>query len=324
MTQLLRRSVDTSEGPEVQRAAQLEALAYGTQMEAAFDLPSGYRLDFEAMFQRRLKQRDALSPRELTDAMMALGEEASTRLMWAYRHSAGENVVFVDPLEYVLLTGPQENRSVHPDTMLALASLPNNARYLIPGFYGRTLDGKIATLPFGGSDTTGAIVAVALGASEYRIYKDDVDGIYPVHPDLGLGARPVKRMTYSEAFEFACQAFDYRAVEPVERAGIPVVVRSTRGADLGTRVATSRDDIEQRPIIGITQGPDNIVLIGEGLRAPHVQSAASSALRAAGIDHAYGERGGIRCSYRLGRGDAQRATRSVYNAFFGTEMPRAA
>ncbi|MCD8307865.1 MAG: aspartate kinase, partial [Clostridia bacterium] len=52
---------------------------------------------------------------------------------------------------------------------------------VFPGFYGRTVEGKVKTFSRGGSDITGAIVARAVGASVYENWTD-VSGFLACDP----------------------------------------------------------------------------------------------------------------------------------------------
>lgn len=60
-------------------------------------------------------------------------------------------------------------------------------RAVIPGFYGSDCHGNIRTLPRGGSDVSGALIAAAVNAGLYENWTD-VDGLYSADPCLVTGA----------------------------------------------------------------------------------------------------------------------------------------
>ena len=69
---------------------------------------------------------------------------------------------------------------VAPETyhLLADFQLAPDERIVVPGFFGFTMAGYIATFSRGGSDVTGAILARGLGAERYENFTD-VDAILP-------------------------------------------------------------------------------------------------------------------------------------------------
>jgi len=104
----------------------------------------------------------------------------------------------------------------------------NAEQVVIPGFYGVYKD-DIRTFPRGGSDISGALLAIKLQASVYENWTD-VDGVYAKDPRIYKDQKPFPRLTYHEAFELfqsgAC-VLHPDAVAPVAKRGIPIHIRNT-------------------------------------------------------------------------------------------------
>lgn len=77
-----------------------------------------------------------------------------------------------------------------------------NKCYVIPGFYGKTLKGKIKTFSRGGSDVTGAIVAVLAGCEIYENWTD-VDGFLAADPKICKGPELIGELSYHELRELS-------------------------------------------------------------------------------------------------------------------------
>lgn len=72
-----------------------------------------------------------------------------------------------------------------------------NENYVIPGFYGENAKGEIVTFSRGGSDVTGAIVALLTKADVYENFTD-VDGFFSANPQIVCAPKLVKKLTYDE------------------------------------------------------------------------------------------------------------------------------
>ena len=72
---------------------------------------------------------------------------------------------------------------------------------IIAGFQGVNENGDITTLGRGGSDTTAVAIAAALGCN-CTIYTD-VEGIYPIDPNLYPNAKKIDYIGYKEMIEIA-------------------------------------------------------------------------------------------------------------------------
>ncbi|MEM7624727.1 MAG: aspartate kinase [Planctomycetota bacterium] len=140
-------------------------------------------------------------------------------------------------------------------------------RAVVPGFYGRDIDGHIKTFSRGGSDVTGAIVARAVNASVYENWTD-VSGLLMTDPRIVASPETIDTLTYRELRELSymgATVLHPEAVFPVRQAGIPVNIRNTNAPDHpGTRIVAAGDgnaaNPTRHPITGIAGRRDFTII----------------------------------------------------------------
>jgi aspartate kinase len=169
----------------------------------------------------------------------------------------------------VALTGEQagivtddhfgEARVVRVNTERLTEELAEGKIPVVTGFQGVTATGDITTLGRGGSDTSGAVLGVALQAELVEIYTD-VDGVKTADPRLVPTAITREHMTYAEVVEMAllgAKVIHPRAVEIAREGRVPLKVRSTTGNGNGTLITDGQqsgkvgDLKNDRPVVGI-------------------------------------------------------------------------
>jgi aspartate kinase len=160
----------------------------------------------------------------------------------------------------------REDGRVDESTYPTLASaLAGEGLYVIPGFYGSTLDGKVKTFSRGGSDITGAIVARAVGAEVYENWTD-VSGFLMTDPRIVKNPRPMRTVTYREIRELAymgANVFHEEAIFPVYPARIPINIRNTNAPDdPGTLIVDERD-VADGVVVGIAGKPGFTIIFIE-------------------------------------------------------------
>ena len=136
---------------------------------------------------------------------------------------------------------------------LLAARMSGDGVYVVPGFYGRDVQGRIKTFPRGGSDITGAVVARAVKASVYENWTD-VSGLLMADPRIVRGPKPIAEVTYRELRELAyagASVLHEETIFPASEAGIPIQIKNTdKPDDVGTRIVATRD-ASQDSIVGI-------------------------------------------------------------------------
>ena len=133
--------------------------------------------------------------------------------------------------------------------------LQNLEHVVIPGFYGRGVDGKIKTFSRGGSDITGSIVAGAMKVDVYENWTD-VSGFLVADPRIVENPVAINTITYRELRELSymgASVLHEDAVFPVRAAGIPINIRNTNSpGDNGTLIAaTLPPDVKRGAVTGI-------------------------------------------------------------------------
>lgn len=220
--------------------------------------------DFSSTF-REVKQRFVEIETELgVDAGIAaaietFGEELRSGVTRDYVASRGEyfnaliiakflDAQFADPMETITI---QSNGLVDPASYQRLSDRLSNhsQRYVIPGFYGRGVDGKVKTFSRGGSDISGAIAARAIEAICYENWTD-VSGLLMADPRIVEQPDPMVEVTYRELRELSymgASVLHDEATLPVREAGIPIHIKNTNEPEhAGTRIVPRLSEAEAK------------------------------------------------------------------------------
>jgi aspartate kinase len=185
------------------------------------------------------------SPRSL-DAIAAIGELASSRLVTAALVSAGIPATWADPR--ALIATDESFTSATPlvdetneQTVAHLRPALDVGRVIVTGgFVGATRRGITSTLGRGGSDYSAALLGAALDAEEIQIWTD-VDGMLTADPRVVDCAQLVPSLSFAEAAElayFGAKVLHPKTIQPAAARNIPVRILNTfRPTAAGTRIA---------------------------------------------------------------------------------------
>lgn len=226
-------------------------------IEIANSLGIGY--DVINVINRDLTERclmDTSNRGEFMDCLKASGEDNCAKLMAAYLINQGHKAEYVNPGDAgLILTEEYGNAHVLPESYENLADLHDpDVIKIIPGFFGYSKNGDIVTLPRGGSDVTGSIVAAAVNADLYENFTD-VDSIFAVNPNLVDNPAPITDLTYKEMRELSYAGFSVfheEALTPVYYKGIPVNIKNTNNPTApGTTIHSEVKSENRRLITGI-------------------------------------------------------------------------
>ena len=174
-----------------------------------------------------------LSPR-VTDALLAIGERSSVRLVAAALERRGAAARAHHAGDLGLTTDARHGRAEPvadwaERLRLAVDDLPDAELPVVTGFLGRSAAGDSTTLGRGGSDTSAALFGAALGVDEIQIWTD-VPGFLRADPRVVAEAELIPAMRFEEAAElasFGAKVLHPHSIEPARRAGIPVRVLGT-------------------------------------------------------------------------------------------------
>jgi diaminopimelate decarboxylase/aspartate kinase len=188
--------------------------------------------------------------------VLARGELLSSRLGAAYLHSRGLAVRWLDARDCLTARdepGASEKRRIlsasctgERDEALGERLAADRADvFVTQGFIARDAEGGTVVLGRGGSDTSAAYLAAALGAVRCEIWTD-VPGLFTANPRIIPAARLLRALDYDEAQEIAstgAKVLHPRCLSPLRHAGIPIHVLSTDHPQLqGTVISRRRAD----------------------------------------------------------------------------------
>jgi len=146
--------------------------------------------------------RDKIS-KEMLDDIMAMGERTSARIFSAGLKARGQKSLYLDPAgpNWPILTDDRFNDAkpiLHLCEEIIRKSieplLENGTVIVVPGFIGKTMNGKITTIGRGGSDITALIIARALDADQV-ILVTDVEGIMTADPKIIRNPKKLDEIT---------------------------------------------------------------------------------------------------------------------------------
>jgi len=182
---------------------------------------------------------------QFLDTLKAAGEDNCAKLVAEYLKNTGADARYVSPKDAgLLLTHEFGNARVLPESYGNLAKLRDlKGITIFPGFFGYSPQGAVVTLPRGGSDITGSILAAAVKADVYENFTD-VDSVFVASPSIIPSPRPISEITYREMRELSYAGFSVfheEALAPVFHAGVPVCIRNTNNpAAPGTWITLDR------------------------------------------------------------------------------------
>ena len=214
------------------------------------DLSFSLDKDFE-------KIREDFSSQAGQDYAASRGEFLNGKVMAAYL-----GFDFVDAAEVVRF---DDDGSFNADVTNDLLSekLKDKHTAVIPGFYGAKADGEVVTFSRGGSDITGSLVALAVGADLYENWTD-VSGFLIADPRIVKNPKSIETITYKELRELSymgASVLHEDAIFPVRKAGIPINIRNTnKPEDKGTLIVESTCRKPKYTITGIA-GTDGFAAI---------------------------------------------------------------
>lgn len=120
---------------------------------------------------------------------------------------------------------------------------------VIPGFYGAILDGKIKTFSRGGSDVTGAIIALGMSAALYENWTD-VSGFLMADPRIVDNPMQIEELTYKELRELSymgAAVLHDEATFPVRLGKIMMNIRNTNDPKHPGTIILGDDQIKSVP-----------------------------------------------------------------------------
>ena len=233
------------------------------------------------------------SPR-LRDTILSMGERTTAPLVAAAFRAAGLKARAFDASQFIRTDNAFGEANVDFDTTDALvqetfAELPVDEIAVVTGFIGSTAERVITTLGRSGSDYTATLLAGALDADVVEIWTD-VDGVLSADPRIVPHAFPLTQISYLEAGElayFGAKVLHPRTMRPLQKRGIPLVIKNTLNAEAPGTLITHETGSGGSPVKAVTAVTGAAVLILEGagmLGVPGIAARAFGALAQANIN----------------------------------------
>jgi aspartate kinase len=157
---------------------------------------------------------------------------------------------------------------------------------VVTGFFGRSLEGRVATLGRGGSDYAAAGLGALLGASTVELVKRDVS-ILSADPRDVAEARPLRSLSYEEAEElaqFGAKVLHPLTIEPARAQGIVLRVRSLERPEIVTTIGPGSLRRHNRALTSLRPLRLLRLRVPGGRQRPGVVAEISELLAAAGVN----------------------------------------
>lgn len=187
----------------------------------------------------------------LRDAIVAYGEQLSSRLLAEVLKAKGVNTRQVDARRLIvtddeygaatpLIDETNELVKLELEPLIVASEVP-----IMGGFIAANRGGETTTLGRGGSDYSAALIAAGLNARELQIWTD-VTGVMTCDPRICSDARTIPVLSYEEAAElayFGAKVLHPKTIKPAVDSAIPVRVCNTfEPSETGTMVLSRSDE----------------------------------------------------------------------------------
>jgi len=181
------------------------------------------------------------------DALVAMGELASSRMVAAAFAAQGVPAVWVDARRVLVTDAEHTAAGPDMDATCVRARAELGARVaagqvpITAGFIGATSSGVTTTLGRGGSDYSAAIFGACLDVDEIQIWTD-VDGMLTADPRVVAEARLVPQLSFAEASElayFGAKVLHPSTILPAVAKNIPVRILNSRRPEVAGTIITA-------------------------------------------------------------------------------------
>ena len=239
----------------------------------------GLKYPIEEKFEEFSAVIKSLSP----EYIVSRGEWFTARLMAEYL-----DMPFLDAADVVVFHHDGTVDLERTQVRLRDASV-RLGRFVLPGFYGATVDGTIKLFKRGGGDITGAIVARCLDATVYENWTD-VSGFLSADPRVVDKPRTIHRITFDEMRELSymgASVLQEEAIFPVREVGIPIQIKNTNLPEKrGTIIRETAEDNEQEHLITGIAGRKNFMAVH--IQKAHMSDKVGFLRRALSVFERYG------------------------------------
>src|SRR5690625_4810238 len=196
-----------------------------------------------------------ISDRLKLNSIKAIGEDTSALILSAYLNSLDVSARYVNPKDAgIIVEDLDSGAQILDESYDIIYQLTYEEDIIIiPGFFGYTSDGDLATFSRGGSDITGSIIASGVNASLYENFTD-VDSVYSVNPNIVDNPKPITTLTYREMRELAYAGFSVfhdEALIPAVEKEIPVCIKNTNNPSAPGTMIVANKDTPDKTVVGV-------------------------------------------------------------------------
>jgi bifunctional aspartokinase / homoserine dehydrogenase 1 len=157
---------------------------------------------------------------------------------------------------------------------------------VVTGYFGRSLEGRVATLGRGGSDYAASAIGALIGASRIELVKRHV-AVLSADPRIAPEARPIPELSYEEAEElaqFGARVLHPLTIEPARAQGIVVRVRSLEDPRVVTTIAPASAQRRNRALTLLRPLRLIRLRVPGGRQRPGIVAEVSHHLSVAGVN----------------------------------------
>lgn len=217
------------------------------------DLDVGLTLKIENNITELLESD--ISDRLKLNSIKAIGEDSSALILSAYLNSLGISAKYVNPKDAGIVV---EDLDGGAQILEESYDIINQLTYeegviVIPGFFGYTTEGELATFSRGGSDITGSIIASGVDASLYENFTD-VDSVFSVNPNIVDNPKEITTLTYREMRELSYAGFSVfhdEALIPAVDKQIPVCIKNTNNPSAPGTMIVANKNTPDKTVVGV-------------------------------------------------------------------------
>jgi aspartate kinase len=240
-----------------------------------------------------LVESDGRADPALSDRVLSQGERLAVHWLTARLRQGGTPAVAVESDHLGLITDNAYgascilfDRSRLPvrrglGRLLARGDVP-----VVTGYFGRSLEGRVATLGRGGSDYAAAAIGALIGASRVELVKRHV-AVLSADPREVPNARPIPELSYEEAEElaqFGARVLHPLTIEPARAEGMVLRVRSLEDPNVVTTIAPARPGRRNRALTMLRHLRLLRLRVPGGRQRPGVVAEVSQHLSRAGVN----------------------------------------
>lgn len=195
------------------------------------------------------------------DQIVSIGELASTKILYHYLKSQGQNVHWLDVRDLIITDNTYREAKVNwemTQSRVQQKLVPLTAQYdiiITQGFIGSSTENFTTTLGREGSDYTAAILSYCIDADSMHIWKD-VPGILTGDPRLFKEVMKIDRLSYKEAVEmtyYGAKVIHEKTIKPLQNKSIPLYVRPFLTPDQEGTTIADQDPMAYPPMTVITK-----------------------------------------------------------------------